>query len=112
MTMPTILTQKTTLGLAEEFCSMVTLSRNMMLKPLAALAILELDGLYCGALLTLYAAQTHAITGKLQTIPLIPYFYNQDVALYLETMNILINPSETRRMGMSVTWYEISETLI
>lgn len=104
--------QADTLELVSQFCSLVEHTRALHLKPMAAITILEHDNQYCGALLTLYVADTNAIDGKRQQIPLTPYFYPAYVATHLETVGVLLPQNTTRRTGISVTWCDISDTLI
>lgn len=97
---------------ASNFCSIVEMSRNYLLKPMCAIVTLEVGGLYCGALLVLYAAETHSVSGDIKQIPLVPYFYTGDVASWLETAGVLVPVHETKKSGVLTVWCDISQTLI
>lgn len=103
---------KSSIELAEEFVSIVQHSRQYLLKPMCCVTTLEIEGVYCGAVLCLYAAETHSISGDIKQIPLTPYFYPQGVADSLEGSGIIKPVHETKRTGVLTTWYEISPTLI
>lgn len=96
------------IDLADQFKALVIQARHWGLKPMAAITTLEVDGMYCGAVLILYAAETHAIEGKLKEIPLTPYFYPQGVADCLEAAGIIKTVHETKRTGILTAWCEIS----
>jgi len=97
---------------ASNFCAIVQMSRNYLLKPACAIVTLEVDGLYCGAILILYAAETHSVAGDIKQIPLTPYFYTGDVASWLETTGVIVPVHETKKTGVYTVWCEISQTLI
>jgi hypothetical protein len=99
------------IDLADQFVSLVKHTRGLGLKPMAAITTLELDGVYCGAVLVLYCAESGSDVNNKQHIPLMPYFYPQGVADALEGSRVIVAEHETKRSGVLTTWLTISETL-
>lgn len=104
--------QKSTEDYVSEFCSLVDYCRAWAVEPCAAVTVLEHEGQYCGAILCLYAADISTDIKYNRVVRMTPYFYGSDVANMLEARGLLISPTETRRTGISVTWFKISPTLI
>lgn len=96
----------------EQFVNLVQMSRHMGVKPTAAIVTLEVDELYCGAVLMLYVGEQVQATNKGWAMPLTPFFFRAEVATHLQNVGILNEGHMSSKTGVTVAWCEISETLI
>jgi len=112
-TLPTQTTiQKTAYDYVVDFCSMVEYSRANRVEPMAALSVIEIEGLHYSVSLCLYCTVAHNDMKDKPSVAMLPYFYAADVAELLKSRGILTDPTTTNRTGISVTWFRISPTLI